>query len=541
MNAEPEPPQTYDFIVCGAGSAGCVLANRLSEDGRCRVALVEAGGRDNWVWFHVPAGYLFAIGNPRADWMFRTEKIAGLNGRDLAYPRGKVLGGSSAINAMIYMRGQRGDYNDWRNAGLEGWGWDDVLPYFMRHEDSWRGAGPFHGVGGEWRVEPPRLKWEILDAFREAASQTQIPMTDDFNTGSNEGCGYFDVNQKMGRRWSAARGFLKPALKRKNLHVLCETMVEMVEFEGRRATGVTIKGPAGRRTLKVRREVILTSGAVATPAILERSGIGDAKRLQRLGIEITTDSPGVGENLQDHLQIRPIFKVQNVSTMNMIYKSLTRRGLMGLQYLFMRKGALTMAPSQLGAFTRSGSRHHRPNIQFHVQPLSLDKFGDALHDFPAITVSVCNLRPTSRGAIHIGSVDADTSPVIDPNYLATEEDRLVAAESIRKARQIMSAAALERYEPMEHLPGAQYQSDVELAKIAGEIATTIFHPVGTARMGVSSDRHAVVDAKLRVMGVEGLRIADASVMPTITSGNTNSPTIMIAERASEFLTETVKD
>lgn len=535
MSSERDAPFTFDYIVCGAGSAGCLLANRLSENGRYQVAVIEAGGRDSWIWFHIPAGYLFAIGNPRADWLFRTEKIVGLNGRDLAYPRGKVLGGSSAINAMIYMRGQREDYDSWRDAGLEGWGWDDVLPYFLRHEDNWRGKGPFHGVGGEWRVEQPRLRWEILDAFQKGAEECQIPPSDDFNTGSNEGCGYFDVNQKAGWRWSAARGFLKPALKRKNLHLFTETLVDRVVLEGKRATGVVVRGPGGERTLTARREIVLASGAVASPVILERSGIGNAERLRRLGIEVTADLPGVGENLQDHLQIRPIFKVRNAATMNTIYKSLIRRGLMGLQYAFLRRGALTMAPSQLGAFTRSSPRHDRPNIQFHVQPLSLDKFGDALHDFPAITVSVCNLRPTSRGSVHIRSADATAAPAIDPNYLATEEDRLVAAESIRKARQIMGAEALRRYEPEEYRPGPQYQTEEELARIAGEIATTIFHPVGTARMGLETDRLPVVDSKLRVIGIKGLRVADASVMPLIISGNTNSPTIMIAEKASEMI------
>ncbi|MCO5162498.1 MAG: GMC family oxidoreductase N-terminal domain-containing protein [Mesorhizobium sp.] len=535
MTQIAEAPEVFDYVVCGAGSAGCVLANRLSDNGRYQVALIEAGGRDNWIWFHIPAGYLFAIGNPRADWLFRTEKIAGLNGRDLAYPRGKVLGGSSAINAMIYMRGQREDYDSWRDRGLDGWGWEDVLPTFIRHEDNWRGRGPFHGAGGEWRVEPPRLRWEILDAFREAAAQCEIPPTDDFNTGSNEGCGYFDVNQKRGRRWSAARGFLKPALKRPNLHLISESLIDRIVFDGRLATGVVIRGPGGERTIRARREIVLAAGAVGSPAILERSGIGNGRRLRALGIEVTADLPGVGENLQDHLQIRPVFKVEDVPTMNTIYRSLIRRGVMGLQYAFLRRGALTMAPSQLGAFTRSDRRHDRPNIQFHVQPLSLDKFGDALHDFGAITVSVCNLRPTSRGSIHILSADPAAAPAIDPNYLSTEEDRLVAAESIRKAREIMQAEALGHYSPSEHLPGTQYQTDAELAAIAGNIATTIFHPVGTARMGPENDTGAVVDARLKVRNVEGLRVADASVMPTITSGNTNSPTMVIAEKASEFI------
>ncbi|MBE7734092.1 GMC family oxidoreductase [Devosia faecipullorum] len=522
----------FDFIVCGGGSAGCVLANRLSENGKYSVALLEAGGKDNWIWFHIPVGYLFAIGNPRSDWLFRTEPTPGLNGRDLAYPRGKVLGGSSAINAMIYMRGQAADYNRWRDMGLEGWGWDDVLPLFKRHEDNWRGAEAMHGTGGEWRVEQPRLRWQVLDSFIEAAESAGIPASSDFNTGSNEGCGYFDVNQKLGRRWSAARGFLRPALKRANLQILTNALVERVIVEYGKARGVSLMRQGTRQVIRARREVILSAGAVASPAILERSGIGDANYLRGLGIEVTANLPGVGANLQDHLQLRPIYKVSGVPTMNMLYRSLVRRGMMGLEYLFMRRGALTMAPSQLGAFTRSSDRHDTPNIQFHIQPLSLDKFGDAMHDFPAITVSVCNLRPESRGSVHIRSAAFDQAPIIAPNYLSAEADRLVAAQSIRCARKVMSQPAMARYRPEEFRPGAHLESDDDLAKVAGDIGTTIFHPVGTARMGVKSDPMAVVDKDLRVFGVAGLRVVDASAMPFITSGNTNSPTIMIAEKAS---------
>ncbi|MFC3704239.1 GMC family oxidoreductase [Devosia honganensis] len=524
--------QEFDFVVCGGGSAGCVLANRLSENGKYTVALLEAGGKDDWIWFHIPVGYLFAIGNPRSDWLFRTEGTPGLNGRELAYPRGKVLGGSSAINAMIYMRGQAADYDRWRDMGLDGWGWDDVLPVFKRHEDNWRGAGPLHGAGGEWRIEQPRLRWRVLDSFIEAAESAGIPRSEDFNTGSNEGCGYFDVNQKRGRRWSAARGFLRPALGRPNLTVMTDVLVDRVLTEAGRARGVGILRGGVPGTIRARREVILSAGAVASPAILERSGIGDGGRLQSLGIAVVRDLPGVGANLQDHLQLRPIYKVANVPTMNMLYRSLLRRGMMGLEYLLLRRGALTMAPSQLGAFTRSSDRHATPNLQFHVQPLSLDKFGDAMHGFPAITVSVCNLRPTSRGSVHIRSRDARDAPAIAPNYLASEEDRLVAAESIRCARRIMHQPAMAGYRPEEFRPGAHLESDADLARVAGDIGTTIFHPVGTARMGAAADPLAVLDKDLRVFGVEGLRVADASAMPFITSGNTNSPTIMIAEKAS---------
>ncbi len=524
--------QEFDFIICGGGSAGCVLANRLSESGKHTVALLEAGGRDNWIWFHIPVGYLFAIGNPRSDWMFRTESTPGLNGRHLAYPRGKVLGGSSAINAMIYMRGQAADYDRWREMGLHGWGWNDVLPVFKRHEDSWRGAGPLHGVGGEWRVERPRLRWQVLDSFMEAAESAGIPRSDDFNTGCNEGCGYFDVNQKMGRRWSAARGFLEPALKRPNLEVLTSALVERIVVEDGRARRVVLLKDGVPLTISARREVILSAGAIASPAILERSGIGDAGYLRGLGIEVVQDLPGVGANLQDHLQLRPIYKVSGVPTMNMLYRSLPRRGVMGLDYALRRRGPLTMAPSQLGAFTRSSDKHATPNIQFHVQPLSLDKFGDAMHDFPAITVSVCNLRPSSRGSVHIRSTEVGDAPIIAPNYLSSEEDLVVAAESIRWARKIMCQPAMARYCPQEFRPGAHLESDAELRKVAGDIGTTIFHPAGTARMGVEGDPMAVLDKDLRVRGIDGLRVADASCMPFITSGNTNSPTIIIAEKTA---------
>jgi choline dehydrogenase len=531
---EPSENQ-FDFIVAGGGSAGCVLANRLSADPRYRVALIEGGGKDNWIWFHIPVGYLFAIGNPRSDWLFRTEAVGGLNGRDLAYPRGKVLGGSSAINAMIYMRGQAADYDGWRQQGLVGWGWDDVLPVFRKHEDNWRGAGAMHGAGGEWRVEQPRMRWKVLDAFISAAAQAGVPTSSDFNTGTNEGCGYFDVNQRKGRRWSAARGFLRPALERSNLTVFTGALVERVTFEGQRATGVAFSQNGIKRTLTARGEVILSAGAVASPTILERSGIGDAAHLSGLGVPVIRHAPGVGENLQDHLQLRPIYKVSNVPTLNMQYKSLVRRALMGAEYALFRKGPMTMAPSQLGAFTRSSQRYETPNIQMHIQPLSLDKFGDSMHAFPAITTSVCNLRPTSRGSIHARSADAGQPPVIAPNYLATEDDRQVAVDSIRVVRRIMGQEAMRRFSPEEFRPGIHLDSDDELKVAASEIGTTIFHPVGTAKMGVDGDRLAVVDQELRVRGVEGLRVVDASVMPTIISGNTNSPTIMIAEKGAGMI------
>ena len=524
----------FDYVIAGAGSAGCVLANRLTADGKKRVALVEAGGRDNWIWLHIPVGYLFAIGNPRADWCFRTEPDAGLNGRSLLYPRGKVLGGSSAINAMIYMRGQAADYDHWRQMGLEGWGWSDVLPYFKRQEHHFAGSSQFHGADGEWRVDRPRVRWDLLDAFRDAAAQCGIAPTQDFNCGDNEGCGYFQVNQSKGRRWSAARGFLEPALERKNLTLITSALVERVVFEGREARGIAIVRNGERATIEAR-EVILSAGAVATPPILERSGVGDGERLRALGVEVVQHLPGVGENLQDHLQLRCIFKVSNVRTMNAEYRSLVKRAGMALEYALFHTGPLTMAPSQLGAFTRSAENYATPNIQFHIQPLSLDKFGDPLHAFPAFTASVANVRPTSRGSIHARSRAPDAPPVITTNYLSTAEDKQVAIDAIRVTRRIAASPALARYAPVEYKPGAHLTSDAELVRAAGDIGTTIFHPVGTAKMGIESDPQAVVDAYLRVRGVSGLRVVDASVMPAITSGNTNSPTMMIAEKAAEMI------
>ena len=525
----------FDYIICGAGSAGCVLANRLSADPKNRVLLLEAGGNDNWIWFHIPVGYLFAIGNPRADWMFRTEKEPGLNGRDLAYPRGKVIGGCSAINGMIYMRGQAADYDGWRQMGLNGWGWDDVLPLFRKQEDHYAGETPMHGAGGEWRIEEPRIRWQLLDAVREAAAEVGIPEVDDFNTGDNFGSSYFQVNHKRGRRWSAARGFLKPVLNRPNLPLLSNVHVSEILFEGKRSTGVRYKIGNETRTARAAGEVVLSSGAIGTPQILELSGIGSGERLQQLGVTPVHHLPGVGENLQDHLQLRVIYKVSRGRTLNVDYQSLIKRGWMGVEYAFLRRGPMTMAPSQLGIFARSAPQYATPNVQFHVQPLSLDKFGDPLHSFPAITMSVCNLRPTSRGSVHAVSRDAQTHPSIKPNYLSTDADRQVAIDSIKLARQIAAAPALRGYEPQEYLPGANIQSDEDLAKAAGAVGTTIFHPVSTAKMGIDSDPMAVVDERLRVRGVQGLRVADASVMPTITSGNTNSPTMMIAEKAAMMM------
>jgi choline dehydrogenase len=526
----------YDYIVVGAGSAGCVVANRVSSDPTKRVLVLEAGGRDNWIWFHIPVGYLFAIGNPRCDWMFETEPEPGLNGRALKYPRGKVIGGCSAINAMISMRGQAADYDHWRQLGLTGWSWDDVRPIFRRLDNHFLGESEHHGITGEWRVEAPRIRWDVLDAVRQAAIEMGIPDTPDFNTGDNTGVGYFHVNQRRGVRWSAARAFLKPALKRPNLRLETHTLVEKLLFAGKRAVGVRYRRDGRVEEAHARGEIILCAGAIGSPYILQLSGLGPAEWLNELGIEVLLDRPGVGRNLQDHLQQRAIYKMYGVKTLNETYYNLLKRGMMGLEYAVWRTGPLTMAPSQLGIFTRSSPEHERPNIQFHVQPLSLDKFGDPLHRFPAITVAACNLRPYSRGTVRLRSAYPADKPRIAPNYLATPEDRSVASDAIRVTRRLMRQPALASYRPEEYLPGpAVDDSDEALAKAAGDIGTTIFHPVGTAKMGLPSDPLAVVDERLRMMGIEGLRVIDASVMPTITSGNTNTPTIMIGEKGAEIV------
>jgi len=522
-------------VIVGAGSAGCVLANRLSADPSVSVLLLEAGGSDNYIWIRIPIGYLYTQNNPRTDWCFKTESETGLNGRALNYPRGRVLGGCSSINGMIYMRGQARDYDGWRQLGNPGWAWDDVLPYFKRSEDQVRGPDAFHGAGGEWRVEEMRLSWEILDAFREAAAEIGIPKTEDFNRGDNEGCGYFQVNQKRGVRWNTAQAFLKPVRARANLKVLTHAQVSRLRLDGRRVTGVEFRQRGMAGFAEAKGEVILASGAVGSPQLLQLSGIGPAELLAAHDIPVLHALAGVGENLQDHLQIRMAYKVKHTKTLNERANSLWGRVGMGLEYFLMRRGPLTMAPSQLGCFAKSDPARATPNLEYHVQPVTLDAFGQPPHPFPAFTASVCNLRPESRGQVRIKSPDPAAHPTIRPNYLSTDEDRRVAANAMNLTRRICAAQALRRFEPEEFKPGPAFRTDAELARAAGDIGTTIFHPVGTCKMG--DDVLAVVDARLKVRGLSGLRVADASIMPRITSGNTNSPVIMIAEKAADMIRE----
>ena len=529
----------WDYVVVGAGTAGCLLANRLSADPAARVLLLEAGGRDDYYWIHIPVGYLYCIGNPRTDWCFKTEPEAGLGGRSILYPRGKVLGGCSSINGMIYMRGQRQDYDRWRQMGCVGWGWDEVLPFFLAHEDHWMGrgfgGGGLHEQGREWRIEAPRVRWEVLDAFRDACEQLGIPKVDDFNTGDNSGSSYFQVTQRSGLRLNAARAFLRPVRRRPNLRVVTRAQATRIEVEEGRAAGLSLVVDGAPARLRVRGELVLAAGAIGSPQLLQLSGIGPGELLARHGVRPVLEAPEVGRNLQDHLQLRCIFKVQGTKTLNQTAATLWGKALIAAEYALRRSGPMSMAPSQVGVFARSDERFETPNLQYHVQPLSLDAFGQPLHAFPAITASVCNLRPESRGEVAINSPDPMAAPAIRPNYLSTPGDRRVAADAIRLTRRIMAAPAMARFRPDEYLPGVSVEDQEGLDEAASRIGTTIFHPVSTCRMG--ADPGAVVDPRLRLNGLRGIRIADASVMPAITSGNTNAPTLMIAEKAAAMILE----
>ncbi|MDM0038918.1 GMC family oxidoreductase N-terminal domain-containing protein [Variovorax sp. J22G21] len=533
---------TFDYIVIGGGTAGALMCNRLTRDSQKRTLLIEAGRKDDYHWIHIPVGYLYCIGNPRTDWLYSTEPDAGLNGRTLRYPRGKTLGGCSSINGMIYMRGQARDYDQWAAlTGDDEWRWQNVLPAFKQHEDYYLGADEMHGAGGEWRVEKQRLRWDILDAFALAAQEAGIPHSSDFNRGNNEGVGYFQVNQKDGWRWNTAKAFLRPTCYGRpnfemwvNAHVT-KLIVETQPDGTQRCTGVQVWDGHEMVTAHATREVVLCGGSIGSPQLLQLSGIGPADLLQQHGIPLVADLPGVGANLQDHLQIRAVFKIDGAPTLNVLASSKLGKAKIGLEYLMKRTGPMSMAPSQLGAFTRSSPDHEHPNLEYHVQPLSLDAFGEPLHSFPAFTASVCNLNPTSRGTVRIKSSRYQDAPAIAPNYLSTAEDRKVAADSLRVTRHIAAQPALARYKPEEWKPGVQYQSDEELARLAGDIATTIFHPVGTTKMGADNDPMAVLDSRLRVRGIQGLRVVDAGAMPTITSGNTNSPTLMMAEKAAAWI------
>ena len=531
-------PTDFDYVIVGAGTAGCVLANRLGRDRSARILVLEAGGRDDWIWIHIPVGYLYCIGHGRTDWCYRTDEEPGLNSRSIGYARGKVLGGSSSINAMLYLRGQAADYDGWaRLTGDARWSWKNVLPVFIRSEDSWRGASEFHGAGGEWRVERQRLSWRILDAFADAAAEHGIPKVDDFNCGDNSGVSRFEVNQRRGVRWSASKAFLRPALARGNVTVITDAHVHRLLIEDRVAAGVVFDHGGQVHEARAARETILAAGAIGSPHVLQLSGIGPGRLLQERGIPVRHHLPGVGANLQDHLQLRLAFKVTGVPTLNLLAGTWWGKARIGIRYAVARSGPLSMAPSQLGAFARSDPARERANLEYHVQPLSLDRFGEPLHRFGAFTASVCNLQPTSRGTVQVSTADPAAHPAIRLNYLSTDEDRKVAVDALRLTRRIvLGSRSLAPYQPEEFLPGPAFQSDAELVRAAGDIGTTIFHPVGTCRMGHASDGDAVVDSELRVRGIARLRVVDASVMPVITSGNTNSPTVMIAERAADLIT-----
>ncbi len=527
--------ENFDFIIIGAGSAGCVLANRLSEDPKNKVLLMEAGGKDNYPWIHIPVGYFKTMHNPTVDWCYKTEPDETMNNRSIRYPRGKTLGGSSAINGLLYIRGQSRDYDIWRQSGNTGWGWDDVLPYFIKAENQERGKDDYHGVGGPLSVSDQRIQLPLLDEFQSAAEEFGIPKTKDFNTGDNHGCGYFQVTEKDGFRCSTAVGYLNPIKKRNNLKIITNAHVKKINFENKTAKNVEYWIGNELKQVSAHKEIILSSGSIGSPQILQTSGIGNSKNLKDLGIKIVNDLKGVGENLQDHLMFRPIYKVHGLKSLNKKVNSLLGKLMIGLEYVFNRSGPMTMGASQMCMFAKSDPSLELPDLQWHVQPMSMDTLGATKnHHFHAFTPTVSNIRPTSRGHVKITNKDSRVYAKVKLNYLSTEHDRMIAAKGLKLTRKIvMESETFKKYKPEEYRPGISINDDEELVKAGSDYAQTIFHPVGTCKMG--QDDMAVVDETLKVKGLNNLRVIDASIMPNITSGNTNAPTIMIAEKGADMI------
>lgn len=525
----------YDYIIVGAGTAGCVLANRLTQDPNTSVLLLEAGAKDDYGWVHIPIGFLHTSDNPRTDWQYRTQAESGLNGRSLLYPSGKILGGSSSINGMIYQRGQAQDYDRWAElTDDESWCWDQVLPLFKKSEDHAGGANDFHGTGGDWCVEKQTSRWDILDAFRDAAVQSGIPKIEDFNRGAGvEGCGYFDINQKNGLRLNTAKAFLRTIKRRGNLDIMTGSQVTRLIIQqteqGKICTGLEFIGGGREWTADVSRETILSAGTFGSPQILQRSGIGPLALLQQNGIAAIQDLPGVGENLQDHLPLKMVYKISGAKSLNGMARGLLGKAALGLQYLLKKNGPLTTVPAPLGAMLRSDSTQPSPDLFYQIQPWSQDVAGAPLHSFPAFTVSVSNLKPTSRGRVQITSTDVAMPPAITCNYLSTPEDQAMAKTAIQLTRKIVAAAALQPFSLQE------VQTDDDLLRLAAALAFAGTNPIGTCKMGRADDALAVVDSQLRVRGIAGLRVVDASVMPSIPAGDTSASTIMIAEKAARLL------